>query len=190
MVRRPQLKLKASKVLVVGTGGLGTPLLHYLTAAGVGTIGVVDYDIIDESNLQRQVLFSTLDVGYSKTSVAIQKLKKQNPHVEFVEYHTKLETSNALEIISDYDVIADGTDNFPTRYLVNDACVLTDKINVYASIFQYEGQVSVFNYQNGPNYRDLFPTPPPSRHGAKLCRRWRTGSLAGYYWVSSSTRGY
>lgn len=161
-----QQKLKDSKVLVVGTGGLGAPLLQYLTAAGVGTIGVVDFDTVDETNLQRQVLFDTHDINQPKTTVAIRKLKAQNPAIEFHEYNLKLDSSNALDIIKDYDVVADGTDNFQTRYLVNDACVLLDKVNVYGSIFQFEGQVSVFNYtfptgEKGPNYRDLFPTPPP-----------------------------
>ena len=161
-----QEKLKRAKVLVVGTGGLGAPLLQYLTAVGVGTIGVVDFDVIDESNLQRQVLFGMEDIGKFKTEVAITKLRAQNPFVHFIEYNLKLDASNALEIISNYDVVADGTDNFPTRYLVNDACVLTGKPNVYASIYRFEGQVSVFNWANkegilGPNYRDVFPTPPP-----------------------------
>jgi adenylyltransferase/sulfurtransferase len=161
-----QQRLKNSKVLVVGTGGLGAPLLQYLTAAGVGTIGVVDFDTVDETNLQRQVLFDTNDINQPKTSVAIRKLKAQNPTIEFNEYNLKLDSTNALDIIKDYDVVADGTDNFQTRYLVNDACVLLDKVNVYGSIFQFEGQVSVFNFtfptgEKGPNYRDLFPTPPP-----------------------------
>lgn len=156
-----QQKLKDAKVLVVGTGGLGAPLLQYLTAAGVGTIGVVDFDVVDESNLQRQVLFGTSDIGKPKTQVAIQKLQDQNPQITFHEHQLKLDASNALELLKEYDVVADGTDNFPTRYLVNDACVLLDKPYVYASIYQFEGQVSVFNYQDGPNYRDLFPTPPP-----------------------------
>ena len=161
-----QEKLKKAKVLVIGTGGLGAPLLQYLTAVGVGTIGVVDFDVIDESNLQRQVLFGLKDIGKFKTTVAITKLRAQNPFVHFIEYNLKLDASNALEIIKDYDVVADGTDNFPTRYLVNDACVLTGKPNVYASIYRFEGQVSVFNWTSkegilGPNYRDVFPTPPP-----------------------------
>ena len=158
---KSQQKLKEAKVLVVGTGGLGAPLLQYLTAAGVGTIGVVDFDTIESSNLQRQVLFGDSDVGKKKTTTAIEKLKKQNPGVEFVEYDEMLTSSNARKIIKQYDLVADGTDNFPTRYLVNDACVLEGKPNVYASIFQFEGQVSVFNYEEGPNYRDLFPHPPP-----------------------------
>jgi len=156
-----QEQLKDSKVLVVGTGGLGAPLLQYLCAAGIGTIGVVDFDVVDESNLQRQVLFSVDDLGKSKSSVAIQKLSRQNPHVKFEEYNLQLNSTNALEIIAKYDVIADGTDNFPTRYLTNDACVLLNKPLIYGSIYQFEGQVSVFNYQGGPNYRDLFPVPPP-----------------------------
>lgn len=161
-----QQRLKQSKVLVVGTGGLGAPMLQYLTAAGVGTIGVVDFDEVDASNLHRQVLFTTDDIGKPKVSTAIARLRQQNPNVNFVPFETRLDASNALEIIKDFDVVADGTDNFPTRYLVNDACVLAGKVNVYASIFQFEGQVSVFNYQfedgsTGPNYRDIFPSPPP-----------------------------
>lgn len=161
-----QQRLKQSKVLVVGTGGLGAPMLQYLTAAGVGTIGVVDFDVVDASNLQRQVLFTSEDIGKPKVSTAIQRLSAQNPHINFIPFETRLDSSNALEIMSDFDVVADGTDNFPTRYLVNDACVLSGKTNVYASIFQFEGQVSVFNYEfedgsRGPNYRDLFPSPPP-----------------------------
>jgi adenylyltransferase/sulfurtransferase len=161
-----QRKLKEAKVLVVGTGGLGAPLLQYLTAAGVGTIGIVDFDIVDESNLQRQVLFTVDDVGKPKVEVARKRLEKLNPHITFHTYNTHLNSSNALEIIRDYDVVADGTDNFPTRYLVNDACVILGKVNVYASIFRFEGQASVFNYLHedgtrGPNYRDLFPSPPP-----------------------------
>jgi len=161
-----QRKLKGSKVLVVGTGGLGSPLLLYLTAAGVGTIGILDFDVVDESNLQRQVLFTVNDVGRPKSEVARERLELLNPNVEFKDYNVILTSENALEIIKDYDIVADGTDNFPTRYLVNDACVLLGKPNVYASIFRFEGQVSVFNYTNsegllGPNYRDLFPVPPP-----------------------------
>ena len=161
-----QRKLKESKVLVVGTGGLGAPLLQYLTAAGVGTIGMVDFDAVDESNLQRQVLFSVEDVGKSKVKVAAKRLKTLNPHIHFNTYEVQLTSENALDIIRDYDVVADGTDNFPTRYLVNDACVILGKPNVYGSIFRFDGQVSVFNHINtkgeqGPNYRDLFPAPPP-----------------------------
>ena len=161
-----QKKLKAGKVLVIGSGGLGSPLLLYLAAAGVGKIGIVDFDIVDESNLQRQVLFTVNDIGKSKAETAKRRLAALNPHIKIEVYDTQFTSANALEIISDYDVVADGTDNFPTRYLVNDACVLAGKVNVYASIFRFEGQVSVFNYPEehglrGPNYRDIFPEPPP-----------------------------
>lgn len=161
-----QKKLKQAKVLVVGTGGLGAPLLLYLTAAGVGTIGMVDFDVVDDSNLQRQVLFTRDDLGKPKVEAAKKRLQALNPYVNFVTHQTALTSDNALEIIKDYDVVADGTDNFPTRYLVNDACVLLHKVNVYASIYRFEGQATVFNYTDkngvlGPNYRDLFPTPPP-----------------------------
>jgi len=160
-----QRKLKESKVLVVGAGGLGSPLLQYLTAAGVGTIGIIDFDVVDDSNLQRQVLFNVDDVGKSKAETAAEKLKLLNPHIQFKVFNIQLTSENALEIIQDFDVVADGTDNFPTRYLVNDACVILGKTNVYASIFRFEGQVSVFNHlangERGPNYRDLFPEPPP-----------------------------
>ena len=161
-----QKKLKGARVLVVGTGGLGAPLLLYLTAAGVGTIGIVDFDVVENSNLQRQVLFTTADVGRPKVEAAKERLSALNPFVKFELFNLHLNSSNAMDIISKFDVVADGTDNFPTRYLVNDACVLLDKVNVFASIFRFEGQASVFNYQfengsRGPNYRDLFPTPPP-----------------------------
>ena len=161
-----QRKLKEAKVLVVGTGGLGAPLIQYLSAAGVGTIGIVDFDVVDDSNLQRQVLFTSADVGRPKVEIAKERIEAQNPFIQIITYNTQLTSENALEIIRDYDVVADGTDNFPTRYLVNDACVLSDKVNVYASIFRFDGQVSVFNHLHedgtrGPNYRDLFPSPPP-----------------------------
>jgi sulfur-carrier protein adenylyltransferase/sulfurtransferase len=156
-----QQKLKDAKVLVVGSGGLGSPLLLYLAAAGVGTIGIVDFDQVDDSNLQRQVLFTTDDIGKPKAEAAKQNLELLNPYIDLVSYNTRLTPENALQIMRDYDVVADGTDNFPTRYLVNDACVLLGKPNVYASVFRFEGQVSVFNYKNGPNYRDLYPVPPP-----------------------------
>lgn len=161
-----QKKLKAAKVLVIGSGGLGSPALLYLAAAGVGTIGIVDFDVVDDSNLQRQVLFGVNEIGKPKVEAAKKRLESLNPYIDIKIYNQQLTSQNALEIIREYDVIADGTDNFPTRYLVNDACVLSGKPNVYASIFQFEGQVSVFNYINkegepGPNYRDLYPTPPP-----------------------------
>lgn len=160
-----QLKLKKAKVLVVGAGGLGSPVLMYLAAAGVGFIGIIDFDLVDDSNLQRQVLYNVNDIGQSKAETAKQKLLAMNPYINIKVYKEALTTDNALELIRQYDVVADGTDNFPTRYLVNDACVLEGKVNVYASIFRFEGQVAVFNYPDkngvrGPNYRDLFPQPP------------------------------
>ena len=162
-----QQKLKASKVLVIGSGGLGSPVLLYLAAAGIGTIGIVDFDVVDDSNLQRQVLFGVKEVGLPKVEAAKQRLQSLNPHITINVYNTQLTSKNAMSLIQDYDVVADGTDNFPTRYLVNDACVLLGKVNVYASIFQFEGQISVFNYRDkdgvvGPNYRDLYATPPPA----------------------------
>ncbi|HSZ33499.1 MAG TPA: molybdopterin-synthase adenylyltransferase MoeB [Puia sp.] len=161
-----QLKLKAAKVLIIGSGGLGSPALLYLTAAGVGTIGIVDFDVVDDSNLQRQVLFDIREIGKPKVEAAKRRLEALNPYVNIIIHNTHINSGNALQIIKDYDVVADGTDNFPTRYLINDATLLLDKPNVYGSIFQFEGQVSVFNYVNqkgerGPNYRDLYPTPPP-----------------------------
>src|ERR1700733_11419476 len=161
-----QQKLKAAKVLVIGSGGLGSPVLLYLAAAGVGTLGIVDFDVVDDSNLQRQVLFGVDEIGKPKVEAAKRRIEALNPYIKLNIYNTHLNSQNAMDIIRDYDVIADGTDNFPTRYLVNDAAVLLDKPNVYASIFQFEGQVSVFNYKDaqgipGPNYRDLYPTPPP-----------------------------
>ena len=174
-----QQKLKDSAVLVIGAGGLGSPLLQYLTAAGVGKIGVVDYDVVDFSNLQRQVLFETQDVGYSKADLAVRKLEKQNPNVEFEKYKLQLTADNILEIIDKYDIIADGTDNFPTRYLINDACVIKNKPLVYGSIHQYEGQVSVFNWQGGPNYRDLYPTPPDPGTVPSCAEGGVLGSLPG-----------
>ncbi len=160
-----QQKLKAAKVLVVGAGGLGSPVLLYLAAAGVGTIGIVDFDTVDDSNLQRQVLYSIEDIGKPKAEAARQRLEALNPHLKFNIHNTLLTAQNAMELVKEYDVVADGTDNFATRYLVNDACVLLDKPNVYASIFLFEGQVSVFNLKDidgdvGPNYRDLYPVPP------------------------------
>jgi molybdopterin/thiamine biosynthesis adenylyltransferase/rhodanese-related sulfurtransferase len=157
-----QQKLKAAKVLCVGTGGLGAPLSYYLAAAGIGTLGLVDFDVVDESNLQRQIIHSTNDVGRPKIDSAAEKLKALNPYVNIVKHETMLTSANALEIIRDYDIVADGTDNFPTRYLVNDACVLSgNKPNAYASIFRFEGQASVFATEDGPCYRCLYPEPPP-----------------------------
>ena len=156
-----QKRLKAASVLCVGTGGLGSPLLLYLAAAGVGRLGIVDFDVVDHSNLQRQVIHGTSWVGKPKIESAKHRILEINPHCQVDLYETALTSENALEIISGYDLVCDGTDNFPTRYLVNDACVLLDKPNVYGSIFRFEGQATVFHYQGGPNYRDLFPEPPP-----------------------------
>lgn len=155
-----QKRLKAAKVLVVGTGGLGSPLLAYLAAAGVGKIGIVDFDRVDYSNLQRQILHGTSSVGKMKTESAAAAMKEINPHIEVVRYDIPLRSENALEVIKEYDVVADGTDNFATRYLVNDACVLLDKPNVYGSIFRFDGQSTVFWASRGPCYRCLYPEPP------------------------------
>src|SRR3989449_5015211 len=156
-----QLKLKQAKVLAIGAGGLGSPLALYLAAAGVGKLGIVDFDVVDFTNLQRQVIHSTSDVGRSKLASARETIQGINPNVEVVTYETRLTSENALDIFKDYDVIADGTDNFPTRYLVNDACVLLGKPNAYGSIFRFEGQASVFYAKEGPCYRCLYPEPPP-----------------------------
>jgi sulfur-carrier protein adenylyltransferase/sulfurtransferase len=156
-----QGRLKASKVLLVGTGGLGSPLAMYLAAAGVGTIGLVDYDVVDESNLHRQVIHGQSDIGKRKVVSARESVHEINPHVEVRIHETALRSDNALEIIRDYDLVIDGTDNFPTRYLVNDACVLLGKPNVYGSIFRFDGQVAVFYAEEGPCYRCMFPEPPP-----------------------------
>jgi adenylyltransferase/sulfurtransferase len=156
-----QQKLKAAKVLCIGTGGLGSPLAFYLAAAGIGTLGLVDFDVVDSSNLQRQIIHSTKDVGRSKIVSATEKLTALNPFLNVVQHETMLTSQNAIEIISQYDIVADGTDNFPTRYLVNDACVLTGKPNAYGSIFRFEGQASVFATEHGPCYRCLYPEPPP-----------------------------
>ena len=156
-----QRKLKAARVLSVGCGGLGSPLAFYLAAAGVGTLGLVDFDIVDASNLQRQIIHSTRDVGRKKLDSAAEKLTALNPALNVVKHETMLTSANALEILAAYDIVADGTDNFPTRYLVNDACVLLGKPNVYGSIFRFEGQASVFATREGPCYRCLYPEPPP-----------------------------
>ena len=156
-----QTKLKNSSVLCVGTGGLGSPLLLYLAAAGVGRIGIMDFDVVDESNLQRQVIHGTSTVGKLKVESAKERILDINPHIQVDLYDEALTSENALRIFEPYDVVVDGTDNFPTRYLVNDACVLLDKPNVYGSIFKFDGQCTVFNYEGGPNYRDLYPEPPP-----------------------------
>jgi adenylyltransferase/sulfurtransferase len=156
-----QKKLKAAKVLIIGTGGLGAPLALYLAAAGVGTIGLVDFDTVDESNLQRQIIHSTRDVGRPKTASAKDRIKGINPLVNVVTHNAMLTSQNALELLAGYDIIADGTDNFQTRYLVNDACVFLGKLNVYGSVFQFDGQSAVFGAKDGPCYRCLYPSPPP-----------------------------
>lgn len=156
-----QQKLKAARVLCIGAGGLGSPLALYLAAAGVGTLGMVDFDVVDLTNLQRQIIHTQADVGRLKLDSAEEKVKAINPLVDVRKFETRLTSANALDIFKDFDIIADGTDNFPTRYLVNDACVLTGKPNVYASIFRFEGQASVFATEEGPCYRCLYPEPPP-----------------------------
>jgi adenylyltransferase/sulfurtransferase len=156
-----QKRLKAGSALLIGAGGLGSPMAMYLAAAGVGRIGLVDFDVVDESNLQRQIVHGTKDVGRSKLHSAKETLLGINPHIEVVTHEVRLSSDNALDIFRGYDIIADGTDNFPTRYLVNDACILLDKPNVYGSIFRFEGQASVFYAKEGPCYRCLYPEPPP-----------------------------
>jgi molybdopterin/thiamine biosynthesis adenylyltransferase len=166
--------LKRARVLTIGTGGLGAPLGLYLAAAGVGHLGLVDFDVVDSSNLQRQVTFTTADVGKSKSEAAKARLSALNPMIEIVSYETRLTSDNALELFRDYDIIVDGTDNFPTRFLVNDACVLLGKPNVYGSIFRFEGQATVFGYPGGPCYRCLYPEPPPPG----LCPRARKAACS------------
>jgi molybdopterin/thiamine biosynthesis adenylyltransferase len=155
-----QQKLKAARVIVIGTGGLGAPILAYLAAAGVGKIGVVDFDTVDISNLHRQIIHKSNNVGKLKTQSAVEMMKEINPLIDIQTYDTSLRSDNALEMLRDYDIVIDGTDNFPTRYLVNDACALLDKPNVYGSIFRFEGQATVFWASRGPCYRCLFPEPP------------------------------
>ena len=156
-----QKRLKAASVLCIGTGGLGSPLLLYLAAAGVGRIGIVDFDIVDTSNLQRQIIHGTSWVGKPKIESAKNRILEINPLCQVDLYETRVSSENAIEIATPYDIVIDGTDNFPTRYLMNDVCVLLNKPNVYGSIFRFEGQATVFNYEGGPNYRDLYPEPPP-----------------------------
>src|SRR5271170_3355741 len=182
-----QQKLKAAKVLCVGTGGLGSPLALYLAAAGVGTLGLVDFDTVDASNLQRQIIHSTADVGRPKIDSAAEKLKALNPYLNVVKHQTMLTSANALEIIRDYDIVADGTDNFPTRYLVNDACVLTGKPNAYGSIFRFEGQASVFATKDGPCYRCLYPEPPPPGLVPSCAEGGVLGILPGLVGVMQAT---
>lgn len=179
-----QMRLKKARVLVVGAGGLGSPVLLYLAAAGVGHIGIVDSDVVDASNLQRQVLYTMADMGKPKAEAAKKRLEALNPHIEVRAYPVALVRENALPILENYDLVADGTDNFATRYLVNDACVLAGKVNVYASISRFEGQVAVFNFLNedgtrSPNYRDLFPTPPAAGTVLNCAEEGVLGVLGG-----------
>jgi sulfur-carrier protein adenylyltransferase/sulfurtransferase len=182
-----QQKLKAARVLCIGAGGLGSPLALYLAAAGVGTLGIVDFDVVDYTNLQRQIIHSTADVGRKKLDSAAEKLKAINPFLNVRTFETKLTSENALEIFTDFDIVADGTDNFPTRYLVNDACVLTGKPNVYGSIFRFEGQASVFATEEGPCYRCLYPEPPPPGLVPSCAEGGVLGILPGLVGVMQAT---
>jgi adenylyltransferase/sulfurtransferase len=182
-----QRRLKAAKVLCVGTGGLGSPLAFYLAAAGIGTLGLVDFDVVDASNLQRQIIHSTKDIGRRKLDSAEEKLKALNPALNVVKHETMLTSANALDILKDYDVVADGTDNFPTRYLVNDACVLLGKPNAYGSIFRFEGQCSVFATKDGPCYRCLYPEPPPPGLVPSCAEGGVLGILPGLVGVMQAT---
>jgi len=182
-----QKRLKSASVLCIGTGGLGSPLLLYLAAAGIGRIGIVDFDVVDHSNLQRQVVHGTSWVGKPKIESAKHRIHEINPHCQVDLYETRLSSENALEIVAPYDVVVDGTDNFPTRYLVNDACVLLNKPNVYGSIFRFEGQATVFNYEDGPNYRDLYPEPPPPGMVPSCAEGGVLGILPGIIGVIQAT---
>jgi len=182
-----QQKLKAARVLCIGAGGLGSPLALYLAAAGVGTLGIVDFDVVDYTNLQRQIIHSTADVGRKKLDSAAEKLKGINPFLNLRKFETRLTSENALEIFKEFDIVADGTDNFPTRYLVNDACVLTGKPNVYGSIFRFEGQASVFATEQGPCYRCLYPEPPPPGLVPSCAEGGVLGILPGLVGVMQAT---
>ncbi|MEC4812832.1 MAG: molybdopterin-synthase adenylyltransferase MoeB [Scytonema sp. PMC 1069.18] len=182
-----QKRLRAASVLCIGTGGLGSPLLLYLAAAGIGRIGIVDFDVVDTSNLQRQVIHGTSWVGKPKIESAKNRILEINPYCQVDLYETRLTSENALDIIRPYDIVVDGTDNFPTRYLVNDACVLLNKPNVYGSIFRFEGQATVFNYEGGPNYRDLYPEPPPPGMVPSCAEGGVLGILPGMIGVIQAT---
>ncbi len=182
-----QQKLKAARVLCIGAGGLGSPLALYLAAAGVGTLGIVDFDVVDYTNLQRQIIHTTADVGRKKLDSAADKLKAINPFLNLRTFETRLSSENALELFREFDIIADGTDNFPTRYLVNDACVLTGKPNVYGSIFRFEGQASVFATEEGPCYRCLYPEPPPPGLVPSCAEGGVLGILPGLVGVMQAT---
>lgn len=177
--QKGQEKLSRAKVLVIGAGGLGCPVLQYLAAAGIGTLGIMDFDIVEESNLQRQILFGTSSLGMNKALAAKIRLEDLNPTIELKAYPKKLTSNNALELFRSYDLIVDGTDNFTTRYLINDAAILTHKPVVYGAIYKFEGQVSVFNYKNGPSYRCLFPTPPKEGSVANCSEVGVLGVLTG-----------
>src|SRR3954465_11498327 len=182
-----QRKLKAAKVLCVGTGGLGSPMAFYLAAAGIGTLGMVDFDVGDASNLQRQIIHSTKDIGRKKLDSAAEKLSALNPALNIVKHNTMLSSANAIDSLKDYDIVADGTDNFPTRYLVNDACVLLNKPNAYGSIFRFEGQCSVFATEEGPCYRCLYPEPPPPGLVPSCAEGGVLGILPGLVGVMQAT---
>jgi adenylyltransferase/sulfurtransferase len=184
-----QRKLKAGRILLIGAGGLGSPLALYLAAAGVGTLGLVDFDVVEISNLHRQVLHGTKDVGRPKLESAVERIRDVNPHVHVEPYETRLTSTNALDIIRDYDVVIDGTDNFATRYLTNDACVLLGKPNVYGSIFRFEGQASVFALEEGPCYRCLFPEPPPPGLVPSCAEGGVLGVLPGLVGTIQATEG-
>ena len=177
--REGQEKLKNAKVLIVGAGGLGSPAAIYLAAAGVGTIGIADFDKVEHSNLQRQILYSSEDIGKPKTAIIKTQLEKINPNIKIIPFNKKLTSNNALGIIKNYDIIIDGSDNFPTRYLVNDACALLKKPLVYGSVYRFDGQASVFNYKNGPCYRCLFPNPPPANFIPNCAETGVLGVLPG-----------
>ena len=182
-----QEKLKDASVLIVGAGGLGCPLSIYLAAAGVGHIGLVDFDDVDISNLQRQILYTTDDVGESKAESAQKKIQAMNPHVKVTVYKEPLKSDNAMQIAEDYELIIDGTDNFPTRYLVNDLCVMTGKKNVFGSIFRFDGQLTVFDGRNGPCYRCLYPDPPPPGMVPSCAEGGVLGILPGIVGVMQAT---
>ncbi len=174
-----QEKLKKASVLVIGAGGLGCPILQYLSAAGVGTIGICDFDYIDESNLQRQVLYTKSEIGKAKASVIVEKLAQINPYIEFVVHNLMLKKENVLEIFSAYDIIVDATDNFPTRFLINDACIMLNKPLVFGAIYKFEGQVTVFNYMGGPSYRCLVPVEPSNDEAPSCSQTGVIGAVPG-----------
>ncbi|MDQ8206978.1 molybdopterin-synthase adenylyltransferase MoeB [Coraliomargarita sp. SDUM461003] len=182
-----QLQLKSAKVLVVGAGGLGCPVLQYLAAAGVGTLGIVDDDVVSLSNLQRQILFNESELGRGKAELAAQKLRAMNPHINCVPHATRLGVDNALDLIAQYDFVVDGSDNFPTRYLISDACVLANKPLVYGALYTFQGQASVFNWQGGPTYRCLFPEPPRPEDAPNCSEIGVVGVLPGMIGMIQAT---